>query len=74
MMKLHKERGSHVPYSPRDGELFQEIISNMHENLWVIEMLDDAKYILITNPRMGNVQASGQAIGANNSGEQLFYR
>ena len=74
MMKLHKERGSHVPYSPRDRELFQEIISNMHENLWVIEMLDDAKYILITNPNMGNVQSSGQAIGANNSGEQLFYR
>ena len=74
MMKLHKERGSHVPYSPRDRELFEEIISNMHENLWVIEMLDDAKYILITNPNMGNVQSSGQAIGANNSGEQLFYR
>ena len=41
--------------------------------LRINNIVDNVNYVLITNPKMGNVQQSGQAIAADNSGEQMFY-
>jgi peptide/nickel transport system substrate-binding protein len=49
-------------------------MKNMGDNLWMLNIVDNVNYVLITNPKLGNVQQSGQAIAADNSGEQMFYK
>ena len=74
LMNITRERGAYVPYSTEDGKLYKELMSNMGDNLWMLNIVDNVNYVLITNPNIGNVQKSGQAIAADNSGEQMFYK
>jgi len=73
LMNITRERGAYVPYSAEDTKLYNDLMSNMSDNMWMLNIVDNVNYVLITNPKMGNVQQSGQAIAADNSGEQMFY-
>ena len=74
LMEITRKRGAYLPYSPEDSKLYQQLMSNLSENLWMLNIVDNVNYVLITHPNMGNVQKSGQAIAADNSGEQMFYK
>ncbi len=74
LMEITRKRGAYLPYSPEDSKLYQQLMSNLSENLWMLNIVDNVNYVLITHPKMGNVQKSGQAIAADNSGEQMFYK
>ena len=74
LMEITRKRGSYVPYSEEDTKAYNALMKNMADNLWMLNILDNVNYVLITNPKMVNVQQSGQAIAADNSGEQMYYK
>jgi peptide/nickel transport system substrate-binding protein len=63
-----------IPNSPEDVELTEKIYKLHHDNLWIFPLAEKVNYALITSAKLGNVPQSGQAIGANYSGEQFFFR
>jgi peptide/nickel transport system substrate-binding protein len=74
LMEITRKRGSYVPYSEEDTKAYNGLMKNLADNLWMLNIVDKVNYVLITNPKMGNVQQSGQAIAADNSGEQMYYK
>jgi hypothetical protein len=36
--------------------------------------VEKVKYAMIADADLGNIQSAGQAIGADNSGEQFFFK
>ena len=74
LYELHEGRIQAIPASDEDLALKDEIYQIHHDNIYVINIAEKVNYALVTHAKMGNVQSSGQAIGANNSGEQMFYR
>ena len=76
VMKLYEyneARVAAVPYSDEDKQLTENIYKSYRENLWFIPLVEKVNYALITSVRLGNVPVSGQAIGADYSGEQFYF-
>ena len=72
--ELHEGRIAAAPASAEDKTLTDEIYQIHHDNLYIFNIVEQVRYALITNAKLGNVPSGGQAIGANNSGEQFFFK
>lgn len=72
--ELHEGRIAVPPASAEDKALTDEIYQIHYDNLYVFNIVEEVRYALVTNAKLGNVPSGGQAIAANNSGEQFFYR
>jgi peptide/nickel transport system substrate-binding protein len=55
-------------------QMHQDYIKSLHDNLFFIVLVENAKYPTVASTKMGNVPHSGFAINASFSGEQFFYR
>lgn len=73
LYELHEGRIAAIPASEEDLSFRDEIYQIHHDNIFVFNIAEKVKYALVTNAKMRNVQTAGQAIGGNNSGEQMFY-
>lgn len=74
LYELHEGRIKAIPASAEDKALAEELYQVHHDNVFVLNIVEKVNYALVTNARLGNIQTAGQAIGANNSGEQIFYK
>jgi len=63
-----------VPYSDEDKKLVQEMYKLYYDNIWVFPLAEKVNYAMIASTKLGNVPHAGQAIGANYSGEQFFFK
>jgi peptide/nickel transport system substrate-binding protein len=54
--------------------MHKEYVQLLHDNLFFIVIVENAKYPTVASKKMGNVPHSGFAINASFSGEQFFYR
>jgi len=70
----HQEgRIASVPASAEDVELTEKIYQIHHDYVYNFPLVENVNYAMIVSARLGNVPQSGQAIGANYSGEQFFF-
>jgi peptide/nickel transport system substrate-binding protein len=74
MYKDNEGRIAAVPLSAEDVTLANNIYKNIHDNLWFFPLAEHVNYAMIVSNKLGNVPISGQAIGADYSGEQFFLK
>lgn len=74
IFELHEGRIAAAPASEEDKALADELYQIHYDNIYVFNIAEQVRYALVTNAKLGNVPSGGQAIGANNSGEQFFYK
>jgi peptide/nickel transport system substrate-binding protein len=74
LYELQQGRIAAAPASDEDQALTDEIYQIHRDNLYILNIVENVRYALVTNAKLGNVPSGGQAIGANNSGEQFFYK
>ena len=72
--ELNEARIAAVPKSEEEIKITNEIYQAHKDNLWMIPLVEKAKYPLITSSKLANVPIGGQAIAANASLEQMFYK
>ena len=64
-----------VPFSDEDKAATPQIRKILYkDNLWIIPVAEKVNYALVTSKKLGNIPQSGQAIGADYSGEQFFFK
>jgi len=63
-----------LPGSDEDKALTEELYSIHYDNVYIFNIVENVNYALLVDADLGNVQTSGQAIGANNSGEQFYFK
>ncbi len=74
LYELQQGRIATAPASDEDKALTDEIYQIHRDNLYILNIVENVRYALVTNAKLGNVPSGGQAIGINNSGEQFFYK
>lgn len=74
LYEVHEGRIQAIPASDEDKALTEELYQLHHDNIFIFNFAERVNYALVTNPKLGNIQIAGQAIGSNNSGEQFFYK
>jgi peptide/nickel transport system substrate-binding protein len=67
-------RTAAVPGSAEDIALTADIYKILSNDLWIIPLAEKVSYAMISSSKLGNVPISGQAIGANYSGEEFFFK
>jgi peptide/nickel transport system substrate-binding protein len=55
-------------------QMHLDYLKSLHDNLWFIVIVENAKYPTVASKKMGNIPFAGYAINASFSGEQFFYR
>jgi len=63
-----------IPYSEEDQALYDQLIKNYYDNIWIFPLAQNVNYAMVASQRLGNMPRSGQAIGADYSGEQFFFK
>jgi peptide/nickel transport system substrate-binding protein len=74
VIKLHEARIKAVPASDEDKKLYADIRKNYAENVWIIPLAEKVNYAMVSSTKLGNMPKSGQAIGADYSMEQFFFK
>ena len=74
LWRLAEVRTQSVPFSDADKEAYAGIRKLHYDNIWIFPIAEKVNYALITSKKLGNVPISGQAIGADYSGEQFFFK
>jgi peptide/nickel transport system substrate-binding protein len=74
LWRLADIRNQSVPYSPEDVEAYEGIRKILFDNVWIMPVAEKVNYAMISSKKLGNVPISGQAIGADYSGEQFFFK
>jgi peptide/nickel transport system substrate-binding protein len=74
LYEIQTGRVQGLPGSDEDQALTEEMYKIHYDNLYIFNIAENVNYALIVDADLGNVQTSGQAIGADNSGEQFFYK
>ena len=72
--RIHEGRIQSLPASEEDKKLYAEMNKNYRENVWIIPLVEKAQHALVASTKLGNMPRSGQAIGANYSMEQFFFK
>ena len=71
---IMENRSKAVPYSDEDKQLVDELYKNYSENSWILPLAEKVNYAMVVSNKLGNMPISGQAIGADYSGEQFFFK
>ena len=74
LYKDNEGRTAAVPASAEDISLTEDIYRILHDDLWIFPLAEKVNYAMISSSKLGNVPISGQAIGADYSGEQFFFK
>jgi peptide/nickel transport system substrate-binding protein len=74
LYKDNEGRIAAVPLSDQDTALATDIYKNLHDNIWVFPLAEKVNYAMIVSNKLGNIPQTGQAIGADYSGEQFFFK
>ena len=74
LYSVHEGRVKAVPYSDEDQKLVQQMYKLYKDNLWTFPLAEKVNYAMVASNKLGNMPKGGQAIGANYSGEQFFYK
>jgi peptide/nickel transport system substrate-binding protein len=74
MYKYHEARIAAVPNSADDTQLRDSIYKIMYDNIYIFPLAEKVNYAMIVSSKLGNVPSAGQAIGADYSGEQFFFK
>jgi peptide/nickel transport system substrate-binding protein len=67
-------RNQAVPYSDADKKLSADMYKNYGENVWIFPLAEKVNYAMVVSQKLGNMPKSGQAIGADYSMEQFFFK
>ncbi len=71
---IHRAVTRYIPDSDEGQETVERLRDWYYENIPIFIMAEEVTYPMIFSERLGNVPHSGQAIAANYSGEQFFFR
>lgn len=74
LYEIQSGRVETTPGSEVDKALTAEMYQILYDNVYIFNMAENVKYALIVDANLGNVQSGGQAIGADNSGEQFYFK
>lgn len=74
LWRLAEVRTGAVPFSDEDKAAYAGIRKLLADNLWILPIAEKVNYAMISSKKLGNVPISGQAIGADYSGEQFFFK
>lgn len=74
LYEIQSGRVQTTPGSDTDKALTEELYKIHYDNVYIFNLVENVKYALVVDADLGNVQSSGQAIGADNSGEQFYYK
>jgi peptide/nickel transport system substrate-binding protein len=74
LYKDNEQRTAAVPASDEDVKLTADIYKILGDDLWILPLAEKVNYAMISSTKLGNVPISGQAIGADYSGEQFFFK
>ena len=67
-------RNQAIPYSEADLKLRDDLYRNYAENIWIFPLAEKVNYAMVVSQKLGNIPQSGQAIGADYSMEQFFFK
>ena len=67
-------RNQSIPYSDMDKKLKDDLYKNYGENSWIFPLAEKVNYAMVASSKLGNMPKSGQAIGADYSMEQFFFK
>ncbi len=67
-------RNQAIPYSDVDKKLREDLYKNYAENIWIFPLAEKVNYAMVVSQKLGNIPKSGQAIGADYSMEQFFFK
>ena len=74
LYKDNELRTAAVPASADDVALTADIYKILGNDIWIFPLAEKVNYAMITSVKLGNVPISGQAIGADYSGEEFFFK
>ncbi len=74
LIAAHEGRIKAIPYSDEDKQLTEKIYKLHYDNIWIFPLAEKVNYAMIASVKLGNMPQSGQAIGADYSGEQFFFK
>ncbi len=67
-------RNQAIPYSDVDKKLKDDMYKNYAENAWIFPLAEKVNYAMVASSKLGNMPKSGQAIGADYSMEQFYFK
>ncbi len=67
-------RNQAIPYSDADKKLKDDLYKNYAENAWIFPLAEKVNYAMVASSKLGNMPMSGQAIGADYSMEQFYFK
>lgn len=73
LYKDNEARIAAVPNSDDDKKLAADIYKLFYDNVLIFPLAEKVNYAMIVSAKLGNMPQSGQAIGADYSGEQFFF-
>jgi peptide/nickel transport system substrate-binding protein len=73
MYKAQEGRVAAVPASDEDKALADKIYKIHYDYIYMFPLAEKVNYAMLVSSKLGNVPQSGQAIGADYSGEQFFF-
>jgi peptide/nickel transport system substrate-binding protein len=73
LYKQNDIRTASTPYSDADKAAYAAIRKSYMDNVWVIPLAEKVNYAMVYSAKLGNIPTSGQAIGADYSGEQFYF-
>jgi peptide/nickel transport system substrate-binding protein len=74
LYKDNEGRVAAVPFSDEDKALTADIYKIYYDNVLIFPLAEKVNYALVFSSKLGNMPKSGQAIGADYSGEQFFFK
>ena len=74
LYRIHEGRIKAIPYSDEDKKLRAELYENYAKNAWILPLAEKVNYAMVASTKLGNIPRAGQAIGADYSMEQFFFK
>lgn len=74
LWRINEGRIKAIPFSSDDKKLVEELYKSYAANLWILPLAEKVNYAMVSSTKLGNMPTSGQAIGADYSGEQFFFK
>lgn len=74
LYEIHEGRSAAIPFSDEELALVDELYDLFYENVFFMNLVENVAYPMVVSAELGNIPHSGQAIAANYSGEQFYFR
>ncbi len=74
LYEINEGRSAAIPFSDEELALVDELYELFYENVFFMNLVENVAYPMVVSADLGNIPHSGQAIAANYSGEQFFFK